>query len=87
MSGTFGTLFKVTSFGESHSKGIGVITDGCPPGIYISKADIQPQLNRRRPDQNRLTTARNEPDQVNILSGIENGLTVGTPVALFLLMV
>jgi len=83
MSGTFGTLFKVTSFGESHSKGIGVITYGCPPGISISKADIQPQLNRRRPGQNRLTTARNEPDQVNILSGIENGLTLGTPVALF----
>ena len=82
MSSTFGTVFKVTTFGESHGKGVGVVVDGCPPGLAISEGDIQPQLDRRRPGQSRLTTDRNETDQVTILSGVENGRALGTPIAL-----
>ncbi len=82
MSSTFGTLFRVTTFGESHCKGVGAVVDGCPPQLKLSEADIQPQLDRRRPGQSRLTTDRNEADQVTILSGVENGRTLGTPVAL-----
>ncbi len=82
MSSTFGTLFRVTTFGESHCKGVGAVIDGCPPKMGLSEADIQPQLDRRRPGQSRLTTDRSEADQVTILSGVENGKTLGTPVAL-----
>jgi len=82
MSSTFGTSFKVTTFGESHAKGVGVVLDGCPPRISIAESDLQPQLDRRRPGQSDLTTERKEADQVTILSGVENGLTLGTPIAL-----
>ncbi|MCF8080562.1 MAG: chorismate synthase [Desulfobacterales bacterium] len=83
MSSTFGTLFRVTTFGESHCPGVGVVVDGCPPRMALTEGDIQPQLDRRRPGQSRLTTDRNEADRVQILSGVENGTTLGTPLALF----
>ena len=83
MSSTFGTLFRVTTFGESHCKGVGAVVDGCPPGFELSEADIQPQLARRRPGQSNLTTDRQEADPVSILSGVENGKTLGTPIGLF----
>jgi chorismate synthase len=83
MSSTFGTLLKVSTFGESHCKGVGAILDGCPPKMELSEADIQPQLDRRKPGQSRLTTDRKESDQVTILSGVENGVTLGTPIGLF----
>jgi chorismate synthase len=82
MSSTFGTLFRVTTFGESHCKGVGVIVDGCPPRMPLTEADIQPQLDRRRPGQSAVSTPRQESDTVTILSGTENGLTLGTPIAL-----
>jgi chorismate synthase len=82
MSSTFGTVFKVTTFGESHGKGVGAVVDGCPPGLEIIEKDIQPQLDRRRPGQSGLTTDRDEADRVTILSGVENGLALGTPIAL-----
>ena len=82
MSSMFGTLFSVTTFGESHCKGVGAVVDGCPPRLALSEADIQPQLDRRRPGQSAITTARDEADAVTILSGVENGLTLGTPIAL-----
>ena len=82
MSSTFGTVFRVTTFGESHGKSVGAVVDGCPPGLAISEADIQPQLDRRRPGQSRLTTDRDETDRVSILSGVENGLALGTPIGL-----
>ena len=83
MSSTFGTLLRVSTFGESHCKGVGAILDGCPPGMPLDEDDIQPQLDRRRPGQSRLTTERQESDRVTILSGVENGLTLGTPIGLF----
>ena len=82
MFSTFGTLFRVTTFGESHCAGVGAVVDGCPPRLALCEADIQPQLDRRRPGQSRLTTDRDEADRVTILSGTENGLTLGTPIAL-----
>ncbi len=82
MSSSFGTLFRVTTFGESHGQGVGAVIDGCPPGISLDETDIQPQLDRRRPAQSKLTTSRKEADRVAILSGIDNGLTLGTPIAL-----
>lgn len=82
MSSTIGTLFRVTTFGESHCKGVGAVIDGCPPGLELSEADIQPQLNRRRPGQSKLTTDRDETDRVTILSGVEDGKALGTPIAL-----
>ena len=82
MSSTFGTLFRVTTFGESHGKAVGAIVDGCPSNLPLTEADIQPQLDRRRPGQSSLTTPRDEADQVAILSGTENGVTLGTPIAL-----
>ena len=82
MSSTFGTIFKVTTFGESHGQGVGAVVDGCPPGLPISEKDIQPQLDRRRPGQSGLTTDRDETDRVTILSGVENGRALGTPIAL-----
>ena len=82
MFSTFGTLFRATTFGESHCPGVGVVVDGCPPRMALTAADIQPQLDRRRPGQSRITTDRAEADRVTILSGTENGLTLGTPIAL-----
>lgn len=82
MSSSFGTLFRISTFGESHCKAVGVVIDGCPPGLSLSAEDIQPQLNRRRPGQSALSTDRQEADQVIILSGTENGKTLGTPIAL-----
>lgn len=81
-SSTFGTLFQVSTFGESHGKGVGAIVDGCPPRLPLTEADIQPQLDRRRPGQSALSTPRQESDTVTILSGTENGLTLGTPIGL-----
>ena len=83
MSSTFGTIFRVSTFGESHGRGVGAILDGCPPRVSLSEADIQPQLDRRRPGQSDLTTERSEADQVTILSGVEGGMTMGTPIGLF----
>ena len=85
MSGsTFGTLFKVTNFGESHGPAIGCVIDGCPPGMELSEADIQPELDRRRPGTSRHVTQRNEPDAVEILSGVYEGKTTGTPICLLI---
>jgi chorismate synthase len=81
MSSSFGTLFRVTTFGESHGQGVGAVIDGCPPGMSLNEADIQPQLDRRRPAQSKLTTSREEADRVAILSGIDHGMTLGTPIA------
>ncbi|MFW5810420.1 MAG: chorismate synthase [Thermodesulfobacteriota bacterium] len=83
MSSTFGTLFKVTTFGESHCKGVGAVVDGCPPRMALSESEIQKQLDRRRPGQSKLSTERSESDRVTIFSGVENGKTLGTPIALF----
>ncbi|MBU1692634.1 MAG: chorismate synthase [Verrucomicrobia bacterium] len=83
MSSTFGTVFRVTTFGESHGRGVGAVVDGCPPRLALSEADIQPQLDRRRPGQSALSTPREESDTVRLLSGVENGLTLGTPIAMF----
>ncbi|NEX61620.1 chorismate synthase [Noviherbaspirillum galbum] len=85
MSGnTFGTLFTVTTFGESHGPAIGCVIDGCPPGMPLSEADIQPELDRRRPGTSRHVTQRQEPDTVEILSGVYEGKTTGTPIALLI---
>ena len=85
MSGnTFGTLFCVTNFGESHGPAIGCVIDGCPPGMLLSEADIQGDLDRRRPGTSRHVTQRNEPDAVEILSGVYEGRTTGTPIALLI---
>jgi len=85
MSGnTFGTLFTVTTFGESHGPAIGCVVDGCPPGMTLSEADIQPELDRRRPGTSRHVTQRQEPDTVEILSGVFEGRTTGTPIALLI---
>ena len=85
MSGnTFGTLFAVTNFGESHGPAIGCVIDGCPPGMPLAESDIQPDLDRRRPGTSRHVTQRNEPDQVEILSGVFEGKTTGTPICLLI---
>ncbi|MEJ7930835.1 chorismate synthase [Ramlibacter sp. AN1015] len=85
MSGnTFGSLFAVTNFGESHGPAIGCVIDGCPPGLALSEADIQPDLDRRRPGTSRHVTQRQEPDQVEILSGTYEGQTTGTPICLLI---
>lgn len=85
MSGnTFGNLFAVTNFGESHGPAIGCVIDGCPPGMPLSEADIQGDLDRRRPGTSRHVTQRNEPDAVQILSGVYQGHTTGTPIALLI---
>jgi chorismate synthase len=81
---TFGQLFAVTNFGESHGPAIGCVIDGCPPGLALVEADIQPDLDRRRPGTSRHVTQRNEPDAVEILSGVHEGLTTGTPIALLI---
>lgn len=85
MSGnTFGTMFCVTSFGESHGPAIGCVVDGCPPGLSLSEADIQAELDRRKPGTSRHVTQRREPDTVEILSGVFDGKTTGTPIALLI---
>jgi chorismate synthase len=85
MSGnTFGNLFAVTNFGESHGPAIGCVIDGCPPGMSLSEADIQPDLDRRRPGTSKFVTQRNEPDAVEILSGVFDGKTTGTPICLLI---
>ena len=85
MSGnTIGKLFTVTSFGESHGPAIGAIVDGCPPGLSLSEADLQGDLDRRRPGTSRHTTQRREPDAVKILSGVFEGKTTGTPIGLLI---
>src|ERR1035437_997221 len=85
MSGnTFGTLFTVTSFGESHGPAIGCVVDGCPPGLEINEADIQAELDRRKPGTSRHVTQRREPDTVEILSGVFEGKTTGTPIGLLI---
>ena len=85
MSGnTFGTLFCVTSFGESHGPAIGCVVDGCPPGLALVEADIQRELDRRKPGTSRHVTQRRESDSVEILSGVFEGATTGTPIALLI---
>ncbi|QPF74254.1 chorismate synthase [Roseateles sp. DAIF2] len=85
MSGsTIGELFRVTNFGESHGPAIGCVIDGCPPGMVLSEADIQPELDRRRPGTSRHVTQRNEADAVEILSGVYEGKTTGTPICLLI---
>lgn len=82
MSSTFGTLFAVTTFGESHGPAVGVVVDGMPPGIAVDVAAIQRELDRRRPGQSALTSPRREADQVEVLSGLFEGVTLGTPIAM-----
>src|SRR6478735_5438161 len=82
MGNTFGQLFRVTTFGESHGGGIGVVIDGCPPRIEISEPEIQRELDRRRPGQSKLTTQRKEEDRCELLSGVFEGRTLGTPIAI-----
>ena len=85
MSGnSFGRNFIVSTFGESHGPALGCVVDGCPPGLSLAEADIQVDLDRRRPGRNRHTTQRNEPDQVRILSGVFEGVTTGTPIGLLI---
>ncbi len=81
---TFGHLFRVTTWGESHGAAIGGVVDGCPPLLPLSEADIQPWLDRRRPGQSKFTTQRQEPDEVRILSGVFEGRTTGTPISLLI---
>ena len=81
---TFGRVFRFTTWGESHGPAIGVVVDGCPPGIALSEADIQPYLDRRKPGTSRFTTQRREPDEVRILSGVFEGKTTGTPISLMI---
>ncbi len=84
MASSFGHLFRISTWGESHGGGIGVVVDGCPPRLKLSEADIQPDLDRRRPGQSKIVTPRKESDTVQILSGISsNGLTLGTPISLW----
>jgi chorismate synthase len=82
VSSVFGTLFRISTFGESHGGGVGVVVDGCPPRLEVSVAEIQRDLDRRRPGQSKLVTPRNEADQVEILSGMFEGKTTGTPIAM-----
>ncbi len=80
----FGHLFRFTTWGESHGPAIGAVVDGCPPGLSLSEADVQPWLDKRRPGTSRFTTQRREPDQVRILSGVFEGRTTGTPISLMI---
>jgi chorismate synthase len=81
---SFGHTFRVTSFGESHGSALGAVVDGCPSGLELSEADLQRDLDRRRPGQSRYTTQRREPDQVRILSGVFEGVTTGAPIGLLI---
>ena len=78
---TYGTLFRITTWGESHGLAIGVVIDGCPSGLSLSEEDIQKQLDRRKPGQSKFTTKRNESDTAQILSGVFEGKTTGTPIS------
>ena len=79
---TYGNIFKITTWGESHGKAIGVVVDGCPAGLSLTEEDIQQFLDRRKPGQSKYTTKRNESDTVEILSGVFKGKTTGTPISL-----
>jgi chorismate synthase len=83
MANTFGHLFRIATWGESHGGGVGVVVDGCPPRVELSEADIQPDLERRRPGQSRIVTPRKESDIVQILSGVFEGKTLGTPISMW----
>jgi chorismate synthase len=83
MANTFGHLFRITTWGESHGAGVGVVVDGCPPRLELTEADIQPELDRRRPGQSKIVTPRKESDTVQILSGTFEGKTLGTPISLW----
>jgi chorismate synthase len=83
MGNVFGQLFRITTWGESHGGGVGVVVDGCPPRIPLTEADLQPDLDRRRPGQSKITTPRKETDTVQILSGTFEGQTLGTPISLW----
>lgn len=83
MGNTFGHLFRITTWGESHGGGVGVVVDGCPPRLPLTEADIQPDLNRRRPGQSAIVTPRKEPDHVEILSGTFQGKTTGSPICMW----
>src|SRR6202041_1609884 len=83
MASTFGQLFRITTWGESHGGGIGVVIDGCPPRLDLTEADIQPDLDRRRPGQSAIVTPRQEADRVQILSGTFEGKTLGTPISMW----
>src|ERR1700704_359086 len=83
MGNTFGQLFRITTWGESHGGGVGVVVDGCPPRLSLTEADIQPDLDRRRPGQSRIVTPRKESDIVQILSGTFGGRTLGTPISMW----
>ena len=83
MANSFGQLFRITTWGESHGGGVGVVVDGCPPRLQLSEADIQPELDRRRPGQSKIVTPRKEADTVQILSGVFAGRTLGTPICLW----
>src|SRR5438132_14086688 len=85
MGNTFGQLFRVTTFGESHGGGRGMVKDSCPPKIEISETDLQRELNRRRPGQSKITTQRKEEDRCEILSGVFEGKTLGTPIGILVL--
>jgi len=83
MANSFGTIFRITTWGESHGGGVGVVVDGCPPRIALTEADIQPDLDRRRPGQSKIVTPRKESDTVEILSGTFEGKTLGTPISMW----
>src|SRR5213075_2403393 len=82
MANSFGQLFRITTWGESHGGGVGVVVDGCPPKLELSEADIQPDLDRRRPGQSKIVSPRKEADRVQILSGTFEGKTLGTPISM-----
>jgi chorismate synthase len=82
MGSSFGKLFQISTFGESHGGGVGVIVDGCPPRLKLNLEAIQAELDRRKPGQSKITTSRKEADQIEILSGVLNGITLGTPIAM-----
>ena len=84
MSNTFGKIYKISTYGESHGKAIGVIIDGCPSGIEVNEKDIQKELDRRKPGQSKITTQRKENDNIEILSGVFNGKTTGSPISLII---
>src|SRR5689334_7100397 len=83
MANSFGQLFRITTWGESHGGGVGVVIDGCPPRLELSESDIQPDLNRRRPGQSAIVSPRKESDMVQILSGVFEGKTLGTPISMW----
>ena len=84
MNNSFGKIYRISTYGESHGLAIGVIIDGCPPGVEIDKKNIQKELDRRKPGQSKITTQRKESDSVEILSGIFNGKSTGSPISLLI---